>query len=78
MYKIIRFFARGGTNNKRVIKTGLTLAQAQEHCSDPETSSSTAKSAQAVRYTKKHGAWFDGYVEEPVKRYYRRKEYGRI
>lgn len=60
-YKVVRFFQNGG---KRVIKSGLTLEQAQEHCNDPETSSSTAKSAAAKRRTETHGLWFDGYTEE--------------
>ena len=59
-YKIIRFFFKGG---KRVIKRGLTLEEAQRHCSDPETSSSTDKSATAKRRTKARGPWFDGYDE---------------
>jgi len=45
MYKIIRF-----TFNKpnKIIKQGLTLEEAQEHCSDPST---------------KGKDWFDGYME---------------
>jgi len=61
-YKIVRMFKRDGMKN-RTIKTGLTLEQAQAHCSDPETSSSTATSAKARRYTESHGPWFDGYDE---------------
>ena len=59
-YKIIRFFFNGG---KRVIKRGLTLEEAQRHCSDPETSSSTCKLAVNRRRTKARGPWFDGYDE---------------
>lgn len=43
MYKIIRFRFRG---NRRTIKTGLTLEQAQAHCNNPKT---------------KGDGWFDGY-----------------
>ena len=46
-YKIIRFYYRG---SKRVIKRGLTLALAQEHCHDPRT--------------KRDGVFFDGYEQE--------------
>lgn len=60
-YKIVRFFARGG---KRTIKTGLSLEQAEKHCEDPETSSTTAKSAKARRYTAERGPWFDGHYRE--------------
>jgi len=59
MYKIMRYFKNG---NEEVIKTGLTLEEAQEHCNDPETSSRTAKNADD--YTEQHGEWFDGYDEE--------------
>ena len=36
---------------------GLTLAEAKEHCNDPETSSTTATDPEP-------GQWFDGYTEE--------------
>lgn len=52
---------RGGS---RVIKRGLTLEAAQHHCQQPETSSRTATSARAKRYTATHGPWFDGYDED--------------
>ena len=62
MYKIIRFYRdRYGS---RTIETGLTLKQAQAHCSDPETSSSTCTSAAAKRITRRNGEWFEGYSEE--------------
>lgn len=59
-YKIVRMYFRGGS---RVIKTGLTLEEAQKHCSDPETSSRTCKKSVNVRRTKNLGPWFDGYSE---------------
>ncbi len=59
-YKIIRLYFDDPRKNK-VIKTGLTLKQARAHCKSPETSSSTAKSAEAIRHTNKHGKWFDSY-----------------
>lgn len=61
-YYIVRFFQ--GDRRPRRIKSGLTLTEAQAHCHDPETSSSTATSAAAIRYTARNGAWFDGYDEE--------------
>jgi hypothetical protein len=60
-YKIVRMYFKGG---KRTIETGLTLEQAQEHCSDPETSSSTAKGSRAKRRTRERGQWFDGYEKQ--------------
>lgn len=60
MYKIIRYFFNG---RKQTIDSGLTLAEAQAHCSNPETSSSTAAGAGARRRTRQHGQWFDGYAE---------------
>lgn len=60
-YKIVRNFMH--CDNK-VIKRGLTLAQAQTHCSDPETSSKTATSEEAVKLTRENGPWFDGYDPE--------------
>jgi hypothetical protein len=60
-YKVVRMYFRGG---KRTIKTGLTLEQAQKHCRDRETSSSTCKLARNVRRTRERGPWFDGYERQ--------------
>jgi len=57
-YKIQRFFFGQDT---QTIKTGLTLEEAREHCSDPETSSRTC--SQATR-DKVGPSWFDGYTAE--------------
>lgn len=62
MYRIIRFY-RDRHPNKRTIARGLTLEEAQAHCKDPETSSSTARSKVARARTRRVGAWFDGYEE---------------
>ena len=62
-YKIIRFY-RDAPTRQRVIKRGLTLEEAQEHCSDPETSSSTATGWHARKRTERLGAWFDGYTQD--------------
>ena len=48
-YKIIRFF-RDNNRPRRIIKRDLTLKEAQQHCSDPNT--------------RKEGVWFDGYEKE--------------
>jgi len=48
-YRIERFYAASG-KMRRVIKTGLTLEQAQAHCRDPKT--------------RKDGVYFDGYTKE--------------
>lgn len=60
-YKIIRHYFQG--SRKRTIKSGLSLEQAQWHCDDPETSSTTATSAAAKARTRREGPWFDGYEE---------------
>ncbi len=55
-YKIIRIFhpdsdmAKTQGQDNRVVAGGLTLEQAQAHCSDPST--------------RKDGEYFDGYTEE--------------
>ena len=48
-YKIVRFYRDGRKATRRSLM-GLTLEQAQAHCSDPKT--------------RKEGVWFDGYVED--------------
>ena len=60
-YKIVRGYFRGGS---RVINTGLTLEQAQAHCQDPETSSSTCTKSAGLARTRALGPWFDGYTLE--------------
>jgi hypothetical protein len=62
-YKIIRFHADLNLAPD-VIKSGLTLSEAQEHCKSPETSSRTATSEAAMAYTQQFGEWFDGYSED--------------
>jgi len=58
MYKIIRMYRDKA--DRRTIKTGLTLEEAQAHCKDPETSSSTCTKPAGRRRTRQHGPWFDG------------------
>lgn len=63
-YKIVRFYRDNEDLNRTVVTRGLTQQQAQDHCNDPETSSSTATSPEAVARTKQYGPWFDGWEEE--------------
>jgi hypothetical protein len=53
-YKIIRFFSDENKDNK-IIQRGLTLEEAQKHCSREDT-----------HKIKPNGevVWFDGYDEE--------------
>ena len=61
-YKIVRKFAKNHPDE--VIKTGLTLEEAREHCGDPETSSFTADGEEARELTRRKGDWMDCYYEE--------------
>ena len=63
MYKIVRYYYNDWRQS-RTIESGLTLEQAQTHCGDPETSSSTCVTAKRKAYTRKVGEWFDGYTSE--------------
>jgi len=54
-YRIVRFYA--DNRERRVLQTGLTLEEAQDHCNDPETSSRTTTT------DSEPGTWFDGYEE---------------
>lgn len=62
LYQIRRFFQQG---RAKVIKTGLTLDEAQAHCKDPETSSRTCATAAGKSLTARRGQWFDGYEKDP-------------
>lgn len=56
MYKIVRhYFDEDHPDNRMVVKTGLTLEEAQDHCQDPAT---------RVEDAHGHTVWFDGYTEE--------------
>lgn len=48
-YKIVRMYYPTLNKKPRVIRKGLTLQEAQEHCRDPKT--------------RKAGLYFDGYEE---------------
>lgn len=62
-YKIVRFF-RDNPRKNFTLRTGLTLAEAQEHCSDPETSSSTCTFDDGKIRTAHNGPWFEGFTKE--------------
>lgn len=62
-YQIIRHYLDDHVA-RQIIKTGLTLTEAQEHCKNPETSSSTCINPEGIFHTKKHGPWFDSYTTE--------------
>jgi len=62
-YKIVRFYQDDRYPRETLVR-GLTLEQAQTHCEDPETSSVTATSEDAIERTRRCGAWFDGYYQE--------------
>jgi hypothetical protein len=59
-YKVVRFY-QNRPGQRRTIIARCTLAEAQAHCRDPETSSSTCHSATGKARTRRNGAWFDGY-----------------
>ena len=61
-YNIVRFYRDAGIR-RRIVRERVTLEEAQRHCSDPETSSSTCTSAAGRARTRRVGAWFDGYED---------------
>lgn len=62
-YKIVRFYQNPSVPQE-TIERGLTLAEAQDHCRDPETNSRTCVMPHNVRRTRQLGNWFDGYTKE--------------
>ena len=60
-YSIIRFYKE---HDQKTIKTGLTLAEAKEHCQDDETSAATCELEENIEHTAKFGRWFDAFVTE--------------
>lgn len=61
-YNIVRFY-RDANRRRRIIQERVTLDEAQAHCCDPETSSSTCTSAAGRARTRRLGPWFDGYED---------------
>lgn len=61
-YKITRRYR--DVDRWETIVRGLTLEQAQVHCQNPETSSSTCTTPEGLERTKQFGPWFDGYDVE--------------
>lgn len=61
-YKVVRRFF----SEKEPVEmaSGLSLAAAKAWCRQPDTSSRTARSDEAVAFTQAHGPWFDGFEEE--------------
>ena len=62
-YDIIRYYHPDGGGRFQLIKEGLSLAEAQKHCQDPETS---CKDGPTTNW------WFDGYIESTSKTAYLR------
>lgn len=60
VFNIVRFY-KDSPIRRRIIRARVTLREAQAHCNDPETSSSTATNKVAKARTRRVGAWFDGY-----------------
>lgn len=60
IYRIIRFRFGG---RPRTLRSNVTLAEAQAHCSNPETSSSTC--SRPGPNSRLRGRWFDGYDYMP-------------
>lgn len=59
-YDVIRFYFRK-PGYTRTILYGVSLEKAQEHCSHPNSSSSTCSNKVGKDRTRKLGPWFDGY-----------------
>lgn len=62
-YKIVRRYASDEWPNEVMVE-GLSLAEAKEHCADPETSSRTATGRDAMALTVERGDWFDSLTAE--------------
>lgn len=61
-YRIVRMYQNAGIRRRTILQR-VTLEEAQQHCKDPETSSSTCTNSEGNRRTRHLGAWFDGYEQ---------------
>ena len=58
-YYIIRVFK--GDKKTRKVRTGLTLAEAQDHCGSVDSHSDTCTTSAGKRRTRVYGGWMDCY-----------------
>lgn len=56
--EIVRFYANGHPTE---VIDECTLAEAKEHCENPETSWKTCTTRDGLRRTELKGPWFDGW-----------------
>jgi len=61
-YKVVRTYFNRPRVGRTIIER-CTLAEAQEHCENPETSSSTCRSSAKKSITQRNGPWFDCYYK---------------
>jgi hypothetical protein len=63
VYKIYRMYQRDErwVADAKLIKTGLTEAEAQAWCRNTESSSKTCTHPESIAHTEKFGPWMDGY-----------------
>ncbi|MGZ4664626.1 MAG: hypothetical protein ACXV5Q_06130 [Frankiaceae bacterium] len=62
-YKVVRCY-EGASRHHQTIAAGLTLAEAQAYCHDPDNCSLTCRTEVGKCRTRQFGQWFDGYVRE--------------
>jgi len=63
LHLVVRIY-RDHPSKRDIIKTDLSLEEAQAHCQDPETTSSKCTNAAGLERTAKWGPWFDCYEEQ--------------
>lgn len=64
VFKTVRVYSNG---QRRVIETGLSLADATLAVNDPEADANTATSPEALERTKKHGYWYDVIEQDTIR-----------
>ena len=61
-YNVVRMY-RDRSDLNYILHRGLTLEEAQAHCREEETSSSTCKADEGIERAQRFGPWFDGYED---------------
>lgn len=72
-FRIIRIYT-DRPHLTRVIKTGLTMAQAAAHVAGSESSSTTARLCKGKERTERLGAWHDVFEDESLLPWDRRRK----
>lgn len=64
LYKVIRVFTDDWRCKRRIVARNLTYAAATAYVDTPASTSITAKTASAIKLTRRCGSWYDMFTRQ--------------